>query len=170
MNSEPSPLEDADLLPVDTVAERWGDAITAGFTPVPNALLRAQAKLGLSANDIVVLLNILMHWWHRDRLPYPRPLAIAKRSGLQIRTVQRSLRSLEEKGLITRLRTRTKVVVEENVPKEFRRARARYDLSGLREKLVTAARGDVWYRPAVVAHTPDGNRAKEQVGNPNPGT
>jgi hypothetical protein len=167
MDTQAKSLEVAGM-PVDTLAERWGDAVAAGFTPVPNALLRAQASLGLSSTDVVVVLNILMHWWHRDRLPYPRPVAIAKRSGLSARTVQRSLSDLEKKGLIRRVRARTKVEKSDAVIKQFRRMRAHYDVSGLREKLVAAARGDVWYRPGVVRNTSVGNRAKEQVGSPNP--
>lgn len=133
------PLADH-LLPVDTIAERWGPAVDAGFVAVPNALVRAQDKLGLSPTDLVVLLNILMHWWHRDRRPTPRSTAIAKRSGIGHRTVQRSLKKLEKTGLLQRVR----------VAKD----RTEYSLDGLRDQLAIQARSDVWYRPELRAGAP----------------
>jgi len=125
------------LLPVDTIAERWGSAVDAGFTAVPNALVRAQDKLGLSATDLVVLLNIVMHWWHRDRRPTPRSTAIAKRSGIGHRTVQRSLRRLEKLGLIERIRVS--------------RDKTEYRLDGLRDRLAFYANTDGWYRPELIS-------------------
>lgn len=158
MSEQPKHIEDR-FLPVDTVGERWGEACDAGFTPVPNELLRAQVKLGLSPTQLIVLLNLMLHWWHRDRMPYPRTSAIAKRSGLSARTVQRSLRELEEKELILRCRART-----EFKDARFEKKRAHYDLSGLRERLATLARGDRWYRPGVVRR----DNVKGQERRPNP--
>lgn len=146
-------------LPVDTIAARWGEANDAGFTPVPNELLRAQAKLGLSATELVVVLNLMLHWWHRDRLPYPRTSAIAKRTGLSARTVQRCLRELEKKGLVARHRGRTKLKGT-----RYEKQRAHYDLSGLRERLATLARGDRWYRPDVVRLAPAGTERRARSG------
>lgn len=123
------------LLPVDTIAERWGPAVDAGFVAVPNILLRAQDKLGLTPTDVVVLLHILTHWWHRDRLPTPRSTAIAKRSGIGHRTVQRSMRRLEKLGFVERVR----------VAKD----KTEYKLDGLRDQLAIQARNDVWYRPEL---------------------
>lgn len=143
------------LLPVDTIAERWGAAVDAGFVAVPNALVRAQDKLGLSPTDLVVLLNILMHWWHRDRRPTPRSTAIAKRSGIGHRTVQRSLRRLEKLGLLQRIR----------VAKD----RTEYSLDGLRDQLASYARQDVWYRPELRMEASGiGFGAGAGLQNPNP--
>jgi hypothetical protein len=143
------------LLPVDTIAERWGPAVDAGFVAVPNALVRAQDKLGLSPIDVVVLLNILMHWWHRDRLPTPRSTAIAKRTGIGHRTVQRSLRKLEKLGLLQRIR----------VAKD----KTEYSLDGLRYQLAIQARSDVWYRPDLRMGTPVNDfGAGAGLQNPNP--
>jgi hypothetical protein len=143
---QPSPAPAPSYPPAETAAQRWGAAADAGFTLLPNTLLRAQGKLGLSANDVVVLANILMHWWHRDQLPYPRAQAIANRSGLGLRTVQRSIRELVGKGLLTR------------VPGA---ARTRYSLEGLRSALEKLAPGDAWYRPQK---GPNGPAAKEMAG------
>lgn len=132
----------------DTVRDRWGEAVDAGFVPVPNMLLRAQAKLKLSPTTVIVLLNIMLHWWQRDRLPFPRSTAIAKRSGLSLRTVQRSIRDLEKKGLIARVRN-------------GRKGPARYDLTGLRKLLEEQAREDSWYRPEKVRNASKDRRIGE---------
>lgn len=144
-----------DDLPTDGISDRWGAAADAGFVPVPNSLLRAQYKLGLSSNDVVVLLNLLLHWWHRDRLPFPRSTAIASRTGLNVRTVQRSLRVMQAKGLITRVRIK-------NEPD-------RYDLTGLRTELEQFARADLWHRPEMIRRSTDG-QTNGEAGRPNPVT
>ena len=144
-----------EMLPVDTIAERWGPAVDAGFLAVPNILVRAQDKLGLTPNDLVVVLNIILHWWHRDRRPTPRSTAIAKRTGLGPRTVQRSLKKLERKGLISRVRVS--------------RDRTEYNLEGLISQLAAEARSDVWYRPDLLgAAVAAGKRAGAGLQNPNP--
>lgn len=89
--------------PRQSVADLWGDAVTGGetgFTPVPDILMRSQAKLGLSPIEVVVLLNILMHWWEAHDWPYPRVSSISRRMGTSQRTVQRTVRSLEDKGFL----------------------------------------------------------------------
>lgn len=146
-------------LPVDTIKERWGQAVDAGFTPVPNVLLRAQAKIGLSPTDMIVVLNLMLHWWHHDRMPHPRTSAIAKRSGLSARTVQRSLKELEKKGLITRHRGRT-----EKIEGRFRKQAAHYDLSPLRTRLSDFAQSDQWYRPEVVKNASEGTERRAGSG------
>jgi hypothetical protein len=84
---------------------KWGAAVTGGWNGyqlVPDVLLRNQVRLGLSPTDMLVLLNITMHWWERDplKLPHPRPEQIAARIGVTSRTVQRSIRKLVERGLV----------------------------------------------------------------------
>lgn len=90
--------------PLTRVEEKWGAAGTAGFQAVPDMLLKYQQGLGLTATDMVVLLNVLMHWWYVDQKPFPRPTTIAKRMGVNVRTVQRSLYHMEELGLISRIK------------------------------------------------------------------
>lgn len=140
---ENADISDDEFLPTDTVAERWGEAVDAGFIALPNTLVRGQARLGLTSNDIVVILNIVLHWWHRDRLPEPRSTSIAARSGLGRRTVQRSLRGLEKRGLLKRVRGP--------------QGKVQYDPAGLRQALIDAAREDpwsgrhmVWKRPSEI--------------------
>ena len=51
---------------------------------------------------VLVLLNVLMHWWYRDQKPFPRSTTIARRMGVTVRTVQRALERLEEARLLLR--------------------------------------------------------------------
>src|ERR1700722_12793472 len=105
---------------------KWGDAARAGFQIVPNVLFRAQQYLELDSAEVVVLLNLALHWWAADSLPFPSPAIIAKRMGVSKRTIERRLEALEKKGFIKRLAA----------TEELQR---RYELSGLVEKLERAA-------------------------------
>lgn len=84
------------------IYKKFGEASLAGFQAVPDVLFKNQKKLGLSATDLTVLLNVLMHWWYVDKMPYPRATTIAGRMGVSGRTVQRSLSRLEALGFLLR--------------------------------------------------------------------
>ena len=56
--------------------EKWGAAALGGFQTVPDLLLRHQNTLKITSAEMVVLLNVLMHWWYRDQMPFPRPTTI----------------------------------------------------------------------------------------------
>ena len=84
------------------VYAKYREAAVAGFQPVPDLLLKHQNRLGLSPTNVVVLLNVLMHWWYPEQKPFPRSTTIAKRMGLSPRAVQRSLQQLQNLGLLTR--------------------------------------------------------------------
>ena len=91
---------------VESIEARWGSSVTrgaAGFTAVPSVLIRYQSELGLSSTELVVLLNVITHWWRADELPFVRPATIAKRMEVDRRTVERALLSLQEMGLVRRL-------------------------------------------------------------------
>jgi hypothetical protein len=114
------------------VAEtKWGGAISGGpngYQLVPDVLLRKQIELKLDATDIVILLNICMHWWESEpgKMPHPRPVTIAKRMGISTRTVERHIARLGELGLI------------EWMPPEPRAdapSVRRFDLEGIRSEL-----------------------------------
>ena len=88
------------------IRQRWCGAVTeglTGYTAVPDILIRAQRHLKLSANEMVVLLNLLLHWWQEGEWPYPRISTIAARMGVNRRSVERAIASLESKDLILRL-------------------------------------------------------------------
>jgi DNA-binding MarR family transcriptional regulator len=102
-----------------TLAARW--------QVILNVLVRAQTQLGLDAVDIVVLLNLNMHWWRKEDFPFPRPTIIAKRMGVCKRTVERRIEKLVKAGLLERL----PLTKEGNL--------RRYKLDGLVNRLQSAA-------------------------------
>src|SRR5690348_4079121 len=72
--------------------DKWSVAvIKLGYTTVPNLLLKAQARLGISPNHLNVLLHVLEHWWEADKHPWPAKGTIARRMGKSARQVQRYL-------------------------------------------------------------------------------
>lgn len=87
-----------------TVKDKWLGAVTegSGFVAIPMALLRLQTKLKLTPTDMVVLINLLAHWWDPERAVFPRSTTIAIRMGVAKRTVQRSTRKMVNAGLIKR--------------------------------------------------------------------
>lgn len=103
--------------------EKWGQALGRGFVLIPIELLRRQKELGLADNDLVVLLNLLSHWWYSDDRPYPRTATIAARMGASSRTVQRCLEKLEAKSLIARVKGQVAV-------KGKNQTVTRYDMQG----------------------------------------
>lgn len=84
------------------VHAKWGEAARAGFQAIPDLLFKHQDTLNLTPTELVVLLNVLMHWWYRDQKPFPRPTTIARRMGSTVRTVQRAIAKLEGAGLLIR--------------------------------------------------------------------
>jgi hypothetical protein len=114
--------------------DKWGEGLNAGFQLLPDVLLKHQHKLGLTATDLVVLINLTMQWWYRDRHPFPKTTTIARRMGASPRTVQRSLNRLEKLGLLQKVRSPLL---------DQRRA---FDPSGLVERLTLLARHDPNYR------------------------
>ena len=130
--------------------QKWGAAAAAGWQALPDVLLKNQAKLGLSSTELVLLINILSHWWYPEQLPFPRVTTFAKRMGVTPRTVQRAFESLVAKGLVER----RKQVEDEG------RERSVIDPKGLVEKLKTLAERDPSFlarqqkRDAYYADTP----------------
>ena len=127
---------------VESIQTRWGSSVTtgaAGFTAVPSVLIRYQHELGLSATELVVLLNVITHWWRAEELPYVRPTTIARRMGVDRRTVDRALRSIEGKGLVQRLAPESR---------DGRTTVRRFELDGLVQKLEAIAD---WHRATFVA-------------------
>jgi Zn-dependent protease with chaperone function len=86
------------------IKEKWQGAVTqgSGFVAIPLALLRMQTKYGLSQTEMMVLINLLAHWWEPSRGVYPRSSIIAARLGVAKRTVQRATERMERMGLIER--------------------------------------------------------------------
>ena len=95
--------------------EKWGVAAVPGWQPLPDVLLHNQAKLGLTATDMLVLANVLSHWWYADEKPFPRVTTIARRMDVTSRTVQRSLQKLSDKGFLQRRKATSRDGTEREV-------------------------------------------------------
>lgn len=115
---------------------KWQHAAHSGFQMVPDILLKKQVELGLSATDMLVLMNITMHWWYAEQRPFPRTTTIARRMGVDERTVQRSMRKLIGLGLLEKEKEVTFSGTQRDV----------CDLSGLVERLGAYAVRDPDYR------------------------
>ncbi len=113
---------------------KWGEAGRA-FQLLPDILLKKQVELGLTATDMLVLLNVTLHWWYADKKPFPRTSTIAARMGIEPRTVQRTLRKLSDLGLMKRVPETAEDGTQRTV----------CDLSGLVERLGKYAEADPDY-------------------------
>jgi len=118
-------------------SEKWGELANAGFQLLPDILLKKQKDLGLSSVDMMVLINICMHWWYEDKKPFPHTQRIADHMGVEVRTVQRSLKNLISRELLRK----------EKVTVEGGQEQVVYNLSGLIKKLTPMALTDIGYRP-----------------------
>jgi len=76
--------------------------MVGGYQVIPNLVLLLQNKLRLSSHQLVILLNLSMHWWKKGDLPFVRPSTMAKRMGISRRTVERQLKTLCDMGLVQR--------------------------------------------------------------------
>lgn len=110
--------------------DKWGSALNAGFQVIPNVLIRAQSKLRLDTVDCIILLNLNLHWWEKDKLPYPSPGLIARRMGVSRRTIERRLFRLQKVGWLKRLPADG----SDGQPKT-----RKFDLSGMVHRLQQAA-------------------------------
>lgn len=82
---------------------KWGrEGIAAGYTVLPSALLQAQARLGISAMQLAVLIHLIEHWWKPESMPFPKKEVIASRLGVSLKTVQRACLGLEQAKLLKR--------------------------------------------------------------------
>ena len=88
------------------IRRKWGNAVgkggLTGYLALPEVLLRGQHRLGLTSTEMMVLINVLLHWWYAEKMPFPSNHKIAKRMGVDTRTVQRACKNLEKKKLIDR--------------------------------------------------------------------
>jgi DNA-binding MarR family transcriptional regulator len=97
----------------------------AGYQPLPDVLIFHQADIGLTSEELNVVLHILAHWYAPERLSFPTAKTIARRMGCSERTVERYLTSLRKKGHLVKYPT----------PKGMRWRRKYHDLSPLIERL-----------------------------------
>lgn len=90
----------------DNFNEKWGEEVSSnGWVALPTLLVFSQKILNINATEMNVLINLLMHWWDKEKHPYPSQSAIANRMGVSVRTVQRTIDSLIKKKIIEKQRS-----------------------------------------------------------------
>ena len=88
-------------------AAKWSQELEqSSFTQVPNGLIRCQGHLGLSEAELVTLIQLLSFWFHSDSRVFPTIKKLSEYSGKAYPTIQKRLKSLEEKGFIERRQRR----------------------------------------------------------------
>lgn len=86
-----------------SISDRWGKDLTAaGWTAVPNVLFEYSQELGLKTLDMVIILHLAGYWWRKGNDPFPSKATLARKIGVEPRTVQRAIADLEAKGYIER--------------------------------------------------------------------
>lgn len=116
------------MIEKQSVIQKWGEeTCESGWVSIPTVLLFAQNELNISSTEMVVLLNLLVHWWTRSSKPFPSQTGIAFRTGLTPKTVQKALHEMEKKKLLAIHKTARSNLVTGG--------RNLYDLSPLVERL-----------------------------------
>lgn len=83
--------------------KKWGVAVMdLGYSQVPSLIFRAQARLGLSAVQLALLLHLVDYWWKHSQMPFPNKATLAQRMNLSPRQIQRYLTELETANFIDR--------------------------------------------------------------------
>ncbi|BDY17640.1 hypothetical protein Sulfitobl28_36350 (plasmid) [Sulfitobacter pontiacus] len=86
-----------------TLSKKWGkETIDLGYTVMPSALLRGQARLGIGPTELAVLIHLMDHWWKPEDMPWPSKKTIADRLMVSPKTVQRAIVNLEAAKLLQR--------------------------------------------------------------------
>lgn len=106
----------------------WGKAVMDhGFFAAPYILLTHSGRLGLNAQQLMLLIFLLSFWWRKSDLPFPTVGTLANYLKLSNRQVQRHLKILEDGGYVKR--------IERFNPKNNAQTSNHFDFSGLVLKL-----------------------------------
>lgn len=83
--------------------KKWSPAVMElGYSPIPSLIFKAQARLGLSAVQLALLLHLVDFWWKHAQMPFPNKATLAARMNLSPRQIQRYLTELEKADFIKR--------------------------------------------------------------------
>jgi len=78
-----------------------------GYTAVPNVLVRAQSRIGISTTQFNIVVQLLSYWIDPDRPPFPGKKELANRMGINPVTLRKNIAALEQAGLIEREQRKT---------------------------------------------------------------
>lgn len=137
---------------------KWGKPnIAAGWTCIPNILIRRQKTLGIDPLDLNILLHLLTYWWEDENHPHPSKETLAQAIGVSASTIQRRIRAMEAGGLLKRVERR----------REGNRSETNlYDLTPLRAILEPHAEFELEERKA--GHTGRRDRMTKVAKIPSP--
>lgn len=76
--------------------------LSHGYTAIPNIMVRAQARLGISTTQFNIIAQLLSYWIDPKRPPFPTKKELAQRMSITPKTVQTNIAALEKSGLIER--------------------------------------------------------------------
>lgn len=97
--------------------QKWSfEVMMYGFTQVPNLLISCQGHLKITDGEMMTLLSLLTHWYRHDTKIYPSIERLAKFSHKGYSTVQKRLRTLEQKGFIKRRHSGGKTTTYDILP------------------------------------------------------
>lgn len=86
-----------------TFADKWSHQLASdGFTAIPNALIKNQAKIGITDPEMVVLVALISFRWSKQ-MPYPSVAKLSSYTGKTTAAIRNNLRNLDKKGLINRV-------------------------------------------------------------------
>lgn len=77
-------------------------AMDAGWTAFPTAVMENQQELGLSSGDMLILFHLASRWWTAKGESSPSNGSIGRAIRMDARDVQRRIAEMEEDGLIWR--------------------------------------------------------------------
>jgi len=84
-----------------TILSIWGQNILSlGWTTIPNLLLQSQSRLGLSNSELVLIIHLISFIHHPLSRVFPSIDFLAKRMDQDRRTIQRTIKRLEQKGFV----------------------------------------------------------------------
>lgn len=85
-------------------SDKWSPDIDEySFTQIPNLLLACQGHLRLTDGELLTLIHLLTYWFSYKSKVYPSIKTLTKFSSNGYSTIQKRLRTLEEKGFIKRV-------------------------------------------------------------------
>ncbi len=84
------------------IARRWTPSLAERWTPVSEVFLKNHATLGITPAEAMLLVHLVSFKWD-EHAPYPTCDTLAGRMGITDTSVRNHLRSLEKKGLLTRI-------------------------------------------------------------------
>ena len=87
------------------------EVVSHGYTGVPNILVRAQSRLGISTTQFNIIVQLLSYWIDPARPPFPPKRDLAQRMSITQQTLRINIKALEDKGYINRVQQKTAAAI-----------------------------------------------------------